>query len=1501
MPTDHRAQLAAIKTFPQLIAYLRDEMGWPIAREAFEDVDDLFFDFSAEELGIDPKTAAKIQEIKRLRPLSPKQPWGIFFVKFEPKKLPVVALRRILSQVALKKRASANSAGRAAWAKDDLLFVSNYGEGDERQISFAHFSGSRDGHDLPTLKVLGWDNLDTALHLDAVARELQEHLAWPDDEGNAEAWRTRWREAFTLGHREVVNTSKKLSIRLAELARHIRDRIKTALAIETDKGALTKLMTAFQASLVHDLDANGFADMYAQTIAYGLLSARIADPHKKTADDFAAHMRTNPFLRELMETFLKVGGRRGKAGGPGIDFDELGASEVVELLDDANMEAVVRDFGDKNPQEDPVIHFYELFLKEYDAKKRMQRGVFYTPRPVVSYIVRSVDELLRTEFGLADGLADTTTWGEMCARHKDLKIPEGVPPDQDFVQILDPATGTGTFPVEVIDLIHKTLVAKWMAQGHNRKEIDALWNEYVPKHLLTRLHGYELLMAPYAIAHLKIGLKLYETGYRFGSEERARVYLTNALEPAQDFSARFEFAIPALAHEATAVNAIKRYSRFTVVIGNPPYSGISSNMAADAQRMVDAYKTVDGGPLKERKLWLQDDYVKFIRKAQVTLDTTNVGVLGYITNHGYLDNPTFRGMRQSLLATFERLRVLDLHGNANKKERAPDGSGDQNVFDIRQGVAICLATRHRSAAYVAHADLWGARETKYAWLAKHSVSDTRFSQLTPDSPFYFLEPQNIDWRGEYDAGWKVPDIFPTHGVGVVMARDSMTVDFDAVALWQRVRDFASLPPEQARAKYELGADARDWRVATAQADVQASGPSKKNICTISYRPFDDRFTYYTGTSRGFYASPCRKVMSNMVAGGNVGIAMSRSVEVGEFEHVFCTKGIIGHHSVSLKEVNYLFPLWLVPANHTPASLLKEDEYWRPNVSPAFLRGLAKALSLRSVGAHGLPSGLTPEDIFHYAYAVLHSPGYRSRYANFLKIDFPRLPLTWRLDAFRSLARLGAELSALHLMDSTRLAKPITELIGGRQLNVEKVSWAKSAVWVDKAQTTGFQGVAETVWNFHIGGYQVCEKWLKDRKGRTLSKEDIAHYQKIVVALSETIRLMSEIDEVIEQHGGWPGAFQAGHAKAATVRAIPFRPRTVEPKPNERYLTSVPLVPLKAAAGAFGDPQHVDDDGFEWVAVDSRHRLRPGIFVAQVVGKSMEPAIPDGAWCLFRAPVEGTRQGKTVLVQLLDSTDSETGERYTVKRYESEKAQQGDSWTHERIMLKPLNPAFEPIVLDAAAGERLQVVAELLEVIAGDVVEPAEDEGAAAAEEWKPQFELRAPEHQPSLLDASPGRGAAEAGISASDDRPTPEADPDDLPCQIRALFSDGVSRDRETAIRQLRKQLGYGRTGHALREMLDNALRTAVRRGILTSDRGELALGLASVNDFDRGFLKEQFLASLGGRVWRDRTDATRGLARWLGFRRTGPVIEDTVRSVVNGLIREGRLEARKDEIRRAE
>jgi SOS-response transcriptional repressor LexA len=1334
MPIDHRAKLATIKRFDQLIAYLRDEMGWPIENgSAFED---LTFEYLPEELGIDSKTAAKIQEIKRLRPLSPKQPWGIFFVKFEPKRLPVVALRRILGQVALKKRASANTAERAAWAADDLLFVSNYGEGDERQISFAHFARAQDGHDLPTLKVLGWDNRDTALHLDAVARELSEHLAWPDDDRDAEAWRTRWRGAFTLRHGEVVTTSKELSIRLAKLAGDIRDRIKSALAIETDRGPLTNLLKAFQTSLVHDLDADGFADMYAQTIAYGLLSARIADPSKKTADDFAAHMRTNPFLRELMETFLKVGGRKGKAGGQGkndgIDFDELGVSEVVELLDDANMEAVVRDFGDRNPHEDPVIHFYELFLKEYDARKRMQRGVFYTPRPVVSYIVRSVDELLRTQFGLEDGLADTTSWGEMARRHKDLKIPEGSAPDQAFVQILDPATGTGTFLVEVIDIIHKTMITKWKAQGHGEKKIAALWNDYVPKNLLPRLHAYELLMAPYAIAHLKVGLKLYETGYRFDSDERARVYLTNALEPAGDKQITLDF-LPALAHEAQAVNDVKRHQRFTVVIGNPPYSGISSNMtpwidgllkgATPDGTSTASYYHVNGQPLGERKLWLQDDYVKFIRLSQHCLSSTGVGIHGYISNHGYLDNPTFRGMRWSLMDAFDNIRVLDLHGNLKKKEAPPGGGKDMNVFDIQQGVGIGLFVRccsHHASATVRHADLWGDRDFKYRWLVDHSVGITDWQAMPITEPFFLFEPFDQSEAGDYNDWPAINDVMPVNVTGIVTARDDFVIDLDPAALRQRMADLrdSSLSDHAIRQKYFAGkgakkyppGDSRGWKLPKARQRLRDDSRWDERCAPILYRPFDIRDIYYVPWMVDW---PRTEAMPHMLAGENFSLSFHKRDEVSlPYSYFLTTRQITEHGLMSSKTTNYQAPLYLYPG------LGKSDgelfQTWpdgkggrRPNLDPGFVESIAHVTGLKFVsdGRGDLKKSFGPEDVLAYIYAVFHSPKYRRRFEPMLKLDFPRVPSPGAAEPFASLPQLGYELLALHMLESPKLAKPITEFIGGRSPEVEKVSWSKNIVWIDKGQTTGFKGVREDVWNFHIGGYQVCEKWLKDRKGRTLSQDDIAHYQKIVVALAETIRLMKEIDEVIEQHGGWPGAFQTGEAKAATAKVIPFRPRTVEPKPEERYVACVPLVPLKAAAGAFSDPQDIQqkgwDDGFEWVAVNSRHRLRKGMFVAQVVGKSMEPAIPDGAFCLFRAPVEGTRQGKTVLVQLRDATDAETGQRYTVKRYESEKAAKDDSWYHERITLKPINPDFEPIVLTGQDHGELQVIAELVEVLGSE--------------------------------------------------------------------------------------------------------------------------------------------------------------------------------------------------------
>lgn len=1125
MAIDHRAELARIHRFDQLIRYLRDEMGWPIASDDFEE---LTFDYTAEELGINAESAAKIQEIKRLRPLSAQQPWGIFFVKFEPKKLPVVALRRILSQVALKKRASANAADRAGWAADDLLFVSNYGQDGERKISFAHFARPSGREDLPTLKVLGWDNQDTPLHLDAIAKELTENLAWPQNENDVDSWRRRWRSAFTLGHREVITTAERLSIRLAELAGAIRDRIRSAIAIESPRGPLTRLMKAFQESLVHDLDAESFADMYAQTISYGLLSSRIADPAKKTADDFAAHMRTSPFLRELMQTFLKVGGRMSKSDSAGIDFDELGVADVVELLDAANMEAVLRDFGDRNRQEDPVTHFFEGFLQAYDRRIRKDRGVFYTPQPVVSYIVRSVHELLQTEFGLADGLADTTTWGEMLKKHPGLKLPPltsepnetcTISMDEPFVQILDPATGTATFLVEVIDVIHRHLSAGWRREQLTDVEQRAAWNDYVPRHLLPRLHAFELMMAPYAIAHMKIGLKLAETGYRFETDERARVYLTNALESCVKQLPLIGF--DALAHEAAAVNEIKRLKRFTVVIGNPPYSVFSANLSRDSRALIDAYRYVDGVPIKEKsmlrlEMQLQDDYIKFIRNSQSYLDTSSSGIFGMITNHSFVDNPTLRGMRRSLMQSFQKLHILNLHGNSRKKDDAPAGCANENVFDIQQGVGIILGRRNLDSGQIneiCYADDYGNRSEKYERLSSTSIATTRWTNVLPGSPFFLFLPQNAPAREEYSKGFHLSQAMPVNSVGIMSGREALTYDFDRGALEERMAQFCNGAHSDSSVREQFGIrDAGGYELGKRRPAALGLDP-KTLSRPLEMRPFDHRWVAY---SRAVLTADQFATMKHMLDGDNIALIVTRQTK--ESWGVFVTRRLMAHKAIAAYDPSSLFPLWLRADEGALRGTHEQKRH--ANYSPVFIREVTQTLGFSNLES----AGMTPEDIFYYAYAVFHSPGYRSCYAEFLKIDFPRLPLTKIPKLFCALVRLGCELVALHLLESPRLVQPITEFIGSCNPEVEKASWSKNAVWVNKAQSIGFKGVTEDVWGFHIGGYKVCEKWLKDRKGRTLSSRDIEHYQKIVVVLSETIRLMKEIDRVIEQHGGWPDAF-----------------------------------------------------------------------------------------------------------------------------------------------------------------------------------------------------------------------------------------------------------------------------------------------------------------------------------------------------------------------------------------
>jgi hypothetical protein len=1106
-------RIRQIKTFPSLVKYLRDELNWPIEADDFED---LTYDWEPEELGIDPVSAAKIDEVKQLRPLADDQPWGIFFVKFEPKQLPVVALRRLLNSMVIRKRASANKSERQVWAMNDLMFISSFGEsGEGRHISFAHFSQPEGKNDLPTLKVLGWDNLDTHLHLNLVAAKLVECLSWPEDERDIEGWRDTWQSAFSLRHREAITTAKDLAIRLAALARAIRDRISTALAIENDRGSLTKLMRAFQSALLHDLDAAGFADMYAQTIAYGLLSARIADPSSRTADDLTAHMKTSPFLKELMQTFLHVGRRKGKAGGLGIDFDELGLSEVVELLDDANMEAVLRDFGDKKRDEDPVMHFYESFLHEYNKQLKIQRGVFYTPQPVVSYIVRSVHELLQTEFGLADGLADTTTWGEMLKKHPGMKLPpltdepgekRTISPDEPFIQILDPATGTATFLVEVVDVIYRTLVAKWKQQRLTEAQQCEKWNEYVPKHLLPRLHAFELMMAPYAIAHMKFGLKLVETGYRFETEERACIYLTNALEPSQKQLRLPELDV--LAHEAIAVNNVKRGKRFTVVIGNPPYSNYGQlNRIPFILNLLASYKQ----GLDERKINLDDDYIKFIRFAQYLVSGSGRGIVGMITNNSYIDGVTHRQMRKELHSMMTSINILDLHGSATRKERAPDGSKDENVFDIQQGVAVmlmsCEPTSKVKPVAVKYAELWGLQAQKYVLLGQHDWQAGTFHPVSPISPYFMFKSGLESAHDDYDSWMSLPEIFPAYTSGIQTKRDALTMRRSMREIESVRKDFLHLSDEALRLKYGIAPDGRDWTIPLAKADVRESQPP---VQSVLYRLFDTRYTLYSGKSKGFIAYPRAAVISALFNPSNFGLVYKRQAtsDVSGYTYFFVVDQPIseGVFAIDPRGREFVAPLY------TPNStdLLEACTDSNVNINKTFVEQVASHTNLSYRESSKRKSNDTFDEIavFDYVYGTCWLPIYRTENLERLRSDYPRVPVPVNRKVFETLSNFGKRLREIHLLKKHSSG---ISYFGDRAVEVGKATWRDQKLYI--SSDSYFAPVSEDVWLAVIGGYHVCHKWLKDKKGTALAELEISHFIKVLGCLDMHVKLLHEFNNV----------------------------------------------------------------------------------------------------------------------------------------------------------------------------------------------------------------------------------------------------------------------------------------------------------------------------------------------------------------------------------------------------
>ncbi len=906
--------------------------------------------------------------------------------------------------------------------------------------------------------------------------------------------------AFFNADAPVVADPRELAERMAAKTRLLRDGIALILKQEGRTGPLHGLLNAYRDVLISGLSNDAFADLQAQTAAYGLFAARclhnVAQPFTRQSAVFAD---TTPFLRDVF----------GRIAGPGIDPRiSWIVDDLALLLERADMASILQDFGRRTRREDPVVHFYEDFLAAYDPELREVRGVYFTPEPVVSYIVRSVDRLLRDRYELPDGLAETTTRGS----------------DARPVLILDPAAGTGSFLREVILRIRNTI---------DRKGMGGAWPDYVQNHLLPRLFGFELLMAPYAICHLKLALEIGGTdaGFRMPEGQRLGVFLTNTLEEPHERTAGALFAHE-IAQEASSADSVKRDQPVMVVLGNPPYSGHSANKGAWIAGLIDSYK--QGFPELRKPAqakWLSDDYVKFIRFAQWRIEQTGEGVLGFVTNHAYLDNPTFRGMRHSLMETFDEIYLLNLHGNSKKKERAPDGGRDENVFDIQQGVAVGIFVKRAGdddgPARVLHADLWGERETgdgggKYGWLAANDVGTTEWTELAPRSPLYLFVPRDEALIEEYEAAWSVPQIFSPNGdpaPGIVTTHDQFAISWTPEEAVGKVERLLATESEQEARKLWRLCKQDQWQYDRAKREL-ADDSWREHVEPILYRPFDVRTTVF---NRNVAVHRRERASSHMLAGPNLGLCIGRAGQVigsAVWDVVFSAR-FSTDYNLFRRGGNCLFPVYI----YHSSGQKKLDGERNPNINLNFIRATSKAICLEFIsdGVGDLKSTVGPEDVFHYVYSVLHSPEYRRRYADFLKSDFPRIPLTGDRSLFAALAGLGQRLASLHLMQTDGVNLPAFPQTGSNR--VVRARYAPPGpdglgrVWINADQY--FEGIEPDTWAFAIGGYCPVEKWLKDRRKRPLSFDDIVHYRRICGALDETRRLMADIDAAIQRHGGWP--------------------------------------------------------------------------------------------------------------------------------------------------------------------------------------------------------------------------------------------------------------------------------------------------------------------------------------------------------------------------------------------
>ncbi len=905
----------------------------------------------------------------------------------------------------------------------------------------------------------------------------------------------------------------------------LRTRIlKDELLLSSKNETLLSLFNTFKETLYKELSYEEFCDSFAQTLTYSLFLAKLNN-------DTAKEIDLNNAKKFIPKSFPLI---RSMSGFLDDSFENLEnikwlLEEIINIINHIDITSIIKELnktGEKDlfnrptilsTHKDPYLHFYETFLASYDPKLREVRGVYYTPAPVVIFIINAIDEALKQDFNHKKGLSEAL--------------------DKN-ITLLDFATGTGTFLLEAF-----------------RKALEPISKNsvnYNPKALIDKFCGFEFLIAPYTIAHLKISQSFKEEfNSPLNDDESLKIALTNTLYfksiSKEQNDQNTLFTLIDLTREFKKAQKIKE-EQILIITGNPPYSGASSNkglyedeikisyglepskanLSKEQKKYINLYfqeKTKQNtntfkAIYEKHKLeneknpkWLLDDYVKFIRFAQSKIDSQENGIFAFISNNSFLDNPTFRGMRYSLMQSFDKIYILNLHGDTRKKEKAPDGSKDDNIFDIMQGVSINIFIKQNSKVKntkIYYHDLYGKRKDKYEFLYENDLNSIKWTLVKNNEPFYLFLPQNNDLLEEYNKGISVKDMFMLSSTGICTQRDSVTIQKTKQDIVNLVNDFCKLDEVTLKEKYNIEKDGRDWQLSKA---INSLKNTKGAFKQVAYRPFDPCWTYYNGESRAFMAYPRDEVMEHFLENENIGLICNRTVSLQTFNHNFITQYIADLHILETGNASaYIFPLYLYPTTRSKKFLKKENPNFNEENFTSKIENFKE--NFRAFIDELYKEKFSPQNILGYIYAVLFHKIYREKYLDFLKIDFPKIPFTKDKNTFKNLSKLGLKLVNLHLLKNDELDFNVGEAlfkdIKNKNFKIQKIKYNKDTKELFINESLYFNKVSPEIYEFKIGGYAVLDKYLKSHKEEDI---DHKHFTLIIQTLDETLKIQDEISKI----------------------------------------------------------------------------------------------------------------------------------------------------------------------------------------------------------------------------------------------------------------------------------------------------------------------------------------------------------------------------------------------------